>query len=460
VTSHDGGTGKDAHVAADTSPSTDAHHVDVTPTDAGFDQSSQGADGGQFCATKVADPASGVFVLAGFPASASCGDAAHPCPDLTSGISALAGKSSIYLGPGTYPHVSITQNVAILGGWNVNDSAWAASCDLGLSVISDAVSVTVNVSGAVTVTLDTLTINNATTSPAAGESLYGVFSTGSNVTLSNVSITVAAAGDGAGGGHGTPGGTAPDDGGCPPMDGGAEGTTGTPGPAGSFGSTGYVPGTIGGTGTSGWAGRSGARGGDYCKTVQTNLNACTTYNHAVDGGGCAPQAPNGIVCSPVVNGGCGGVAGTGGGGGAGGGSSIGVYASGGSVSIHGSVVAAGPGGMGGAGGTGGGGGAGAAGITARPGPQYLAACHSQFVVSAFTCQADTPEPYIDAGSNGTEGDQGGQGGTGGGGAGGDSYGYYASGATVTVGSGVMLSHGTAGLAGTPNGMAGVAANHN
>ncbi len=209
---------------------------------------------------------------------------------------------------------------------------------------------------------------------------------------------------------------------------GASGTAGSAGNGGSTGAagvagldygridgTGYLPAGSGGAGGSGTAGGGGGGGGG-----SAGQWGIFTYPGAGNGGG---------------GGGAGGAGGFGGQGGTGGGGSFGIVAYGSAVTVTGGSITTGDGGNGGSGGSGGPGGQGGEGGTGN------SSCANE----------------IGASGGGGRGGNGGWGGQGGGGSGGPSLGVAYDPTTTATLTGTAVTVGTAGLGGTPNGPAGIAA---
>ena len=206
------------------------------------------------------DTVNRAFVAAGGNDGTGC-TAAAPCATLTAALA--TGKSVIYLDEGTYSgELTLGSSVTIHGGWtNAGGGNWN-NCTQGTTTLQqtngDRV---VEASGSGTWALDWLTIENQTTA-AAGQTLYGIFQSGGALSLNNVSVSVA------GGGSGTPYGTAAANGTAALAAGscsgngndGAAGSTGGPGgagPNGTLGATGYVAGN-GGPGAAGGSGHDGS----------------------------------------------------------------------------------------------------------------------------------------------------------------------------------------------------------
>jgi hypothetical protein len=393
--------------------------------------------------------------------SGGCGTTpAAACKTITAGIATAGriGSSVVYVSAGDYNEVvNLVAGIEVQGGWQegADGGTWTYDCSgdpEGLVTIqapstSDRTVVASAIGGSATLTAVTV-LSMAPQSVQAGESLYGIFATGSNtqLTLNDVAVTVAKAGNGTTGATGSNGST-PN--GCSTTSSGASATTpggtGSSGPAGAFSSTGYTPGG-GGTGGSGGAGSNGTAGQQGATVVTAE---CTPN-------GLSCQATAGTCVGGTGTPGCGGTAGGGGGGGGGGGSSVALFVSGGAtVIVNGGQYTAGNGGNGGPGGSGGnagGGGAGATGTTTTC-PQEL--CGSPIPA---ICQVDLGMPNATAagGPAGGAGGSGSKGGGGGGGSGGDSYAVVTVSSSVTLNGSPVLVAGTfgAGAGGSPQGTSG------
>jgi hypothetical protein len=488
VASRDGGKeGVDAVTPADTG--TDVE----TPLDSGHDSTPDtGHDAGPPCMTKQALPGEGVFLVSSTsPAVGTCGTLANPCTDLATAMGQLSatGKHTVYISQGTYTPIGGATSFAIpeiggvtlQGGWNAtnNGGVWdfAATCTSN-ATLSSTGSVVVAIGTAAApstshITFDTIGVQNAAT-PAAGESLYGIFAVGtagmSTLGLSNTAVTVPAAGAGAVGAAGTMGMTGIG-GGCAQASGGAVGTLGTQPSRGSYSASGLsVSGpTTAGTGglgaTPGPVVPYGPVGGEAAECGPTTCNP--DYMGCVKGI-CSVRGSETPIGTPS-NSGCGGFGGTGGSSGQAGGASIALFLWSEDAAITGGSLAAGNGGTGGTGGAGGGGGMGGTGAPAGAAVSYPTECHPSSPVAGAPCVFDTLTYQSLAGEPGLSGDPGGAGGAGAGGVGGDSYSYYAnSGTNVTLAGSPMLTFGSAGpggagAMGTPmgaSGLSGFAGTHN
>jgi hypothetical protein len=404
------------------------------------------------CAVTAVDSTQ-IFVTPSGISDPSCGSMMSPCGSVQTGINQATqgGKSIVYVATGTYSEaIALSPGVALVGGWTVSGTSWTK--DLSANAAADVVIVPVAptnttvtaTSLAGTATLCTLTVGSKP-SALAGETLYGIFATGTSaapttLTLYEPSVQVAAGGDGAQGGTGDAG--APGAASCTLAQGGsvgAVGTAGNPGASGSFALTGFVrgDGQSGGMGGGGQNGTSGGTGMCISGTTCTpGLLSCTT--------GTVPDASCGTMGTP----GCGGAGGAGGNGGMGGGASIGVFAYGQvQVDVTSTTVTTGTGGTGNSGGGGGSGGAGAAGAVGALGPSKpTGGCNS-------SCDPVTSGQGTGGTAGGTGG-TGGIGGQGGGGSGGWSCGYVqGSNAVVTLETGNVTTPGAPG-AGAPGAQGG------
>lgn len=225
------------------------------------------------------NPTKGAFASPGGVTSGTTCTAAVPC-DLPTAIASAAAlaKPYVYVGQGTYPALSITPSSAVsmplvlVGGWT---SVWLPVCDSTEAVIqttteSQALSLS-NVTGSVT--FDTLSIINANSSPAAGESLYGAFALGSSVAFHNVVISVTTAGAGGSGASITTPGSNGADGGCPPEGSGAAGTGGAAAVVGSYTASGFSQ-AVAATANPGLMGVTGAPGTTNCVDRPKDLLGC------------------------------------------------------------------------------------------------------------------------------------------------------------------------------------------
>ena len=371
------------------------------------------------------DPA-GLFVSPG--ATGTACTASAPCGTIGAALTLAtsSGKTSIYLDAGTYSEVVTlgAANVSIHGGWAYGAAAgtWTNCNGTDATSIIAAPATqgaTVLASGSGTWTLDTLTIQNETTA-SAGQSLYGVLGTAGALTLTNVSITVAAGGAGASGSQGSSGTVGGS--GCTAGAGGP-GSAGSPGAAaanGTYQATGFVPGN-GAVGTGGGTGQNGAQPTtpacvDFTTICCAENSAHTTCTSSGDN--CAEQC-----CGTAGDVGCGGTGSGPGSLGAGGGASIGVFSGGGGVTFVAPVsIETGTGGTGGSGGPGGTPGGAGTGTPGKGGAEGITGCAFGTVNGVKTCLG-TGAVAECGGSAGSTGGAGGTGGQGGGGAGGDSFCY-------------------------------------
>ena len=374
-----------------------------------------------------------------------------PCDTIVHGIAqamATAGKTTIYVAPGTYADpVTLQNGIGVSGGWSVTGQTWMRDCnaaDVQIVVSSNPIVVQAMTLTTAT-TIDTLTIQNARTA-GPGESLYGVFSVGSTLVLNEVAITVAAGGAGPGGAPGSAGAPGTAAGTCATGTGaaGPTGSAGTAGAEGAYGASGYAA-------TTGAAGGAGSAGSNGALATSPNCGPATACPPMAP---CSPPLDAGTVCiSASGPQGCGGGAGGDGTGGGGGGASIGLFAWGGTATLLNGVVTAGAGGAGGQGAAGGQGGAGTAGTHGPCSPSGPTDCH--YDMATMLCVPNAEMQVC--GPTGGTGGNGGGGGGGGGGAGGDSYAYYAGGGAMVTHAGTSLMPGpggTGGAGGSPNGQSG------
>jgi hypothetical protein len=428
--------GGGAEAGADGATGRDAGHAH----DAG---STDGHDGSAACnmaPVPLGDAGSIVYVSANGSASLPCGKKATPCLTVQDGVAtatalvAQGGAAVVWVGQGAYSEsVTLASGVSIRGGFATDWTVPRCGAPTVITGVTGATLTATNLKTPITVSTMTL---HGTSSPAPGESVYGVFATsdgdaGAGLTLEDVTIALGPAGNGTPGLTGTDGAGA--DASCSTS---GNPFVGEPGSgasnSGTFSIDGFTPssaskGSQGGTGLTGSVGAAGC--------AQPCIEGCTD-------GLCSAQAEN-PVCAAVGPGGCGGGGGGGGTGGGGGGSSVALFAWNVPVLVQGGALGAGNGGPGGMGGPGGPGGA-------APAPTS-ASCVSACTYSGLTCV--TSSNATATSTNGAPGGQGGTGGRGGGGAGGSSYSLYSGGSSTTSFSGaVAYSHGKAGL-GTPAGIA-------
>lgn len=414
--------------------------------------------------TSIAPGANGVFVAPG-GAGTAC-TASAPCGSIGAGINTAVSNhaSTVYVAAGTYVEVvTLPVGITVQGGWKSAAGAWTQDCSAtaGSDVVIQAPStsnITVKASYTGSATLDTLTVQSKA-SANAGESLYGIFITGTSteVALNKVTVTVANGGAGNNGMVG-PFGVAADAGSsCPPGSGntGSTGIPGIGGGVGMFDDNGYEnaagQGSSGGSGGAGAAGLAGADAG-CVQALNCVYNAPPGCNTVCDCCAYSPIGDAGSSCGKNGTSGCGGGGAGGGTGGMPGGSSIAVYLWGGGLTLTNTTLQAGNGGTGGVGGMGGGmGGAGSMGTAGQEGAVVTIACGDtcKFALGSYTCSAAPTADGGAAGGLGGAGGAGGPGGQGGGGAGGNSYALYVGGGssppTVT---GNTLTFGTAGQGGS------------
>ena len=425
---------------------------------------------GGACLLQTPDPTAGVFVAPGGP-SASCGAISAPCGSITTalGVAAASARTVVYVAdsvsqpPTPYlEQVSLPAGVTVQGGWlYTGGSSWSRPCALDPSRVvikaPPGADRTVIAGYAGASTLDTLTVQSVAAA-APGQSLYGVFvsgGSGTNLTLRNVVLGVAAGGAGAqppaatGAGQG---GVA----GCSPPTGnggaGAAGAVGKAGVDGVYSASGFTPASAG----PGSVGSPGSAGLLTAPGTYTTPAACSASG--------SPMAP-GCSCTSAATStgspgtaGCPGQGSPGGAAGAGAGGSFGVFDWSGTVTIDTGAIATGGGGAGGAGGLPSGAvGTGTTGTTGAGGPVVETGCSAAGATDAGGGGCTSCTSHQGAGGVGTAGGPGGVGGPGGGGAGGDSYCLYAgSGASVTVvaGASYTCAPGVGGP-GTGGGAAGV-----
>jgi hypothetical protein len=414
------------------SDATDAASDGVAPdaaTDVG-DAKGPGVEAG--CAIVVPGESVAIFVAKTGVDGATCGGRSAPCQSIARALSRArtTGRSTLVLGPGTYREaVALQAGIRLLGGvgpgFEADCSAQASSlvtvqAESATTIIADALG------GAAT--LERLTVRTRP-SPAAGESVVGVFARGpsSSLVLRDVRILAGSAGDGSNGKNGGAGLEAT--GTCTPGDGasGKSGAVGAGAGDGLFGSNGYVR-ADGSNGSIGAKGGHGVRGG---AASCVDCFACVSKT--------CTAIPRDRSCGESGASGCGGAGGDGGLGGMGGGSSVALFSWDASVLVEGGAIQAGDGGNGGGGGQGGSGGGGSLGAAGNDGPACTITCSLQ----AASCRETSG--HGTGGIAGGAGGRGGDGGRGGAGAGGWSVGIVRGGnAVVTTSASTTISVGRAG----------------
>ncbi len=250
----DASEGGSEDASLDATGTGDAGQTDAGAADgAALDASHPDAGSGVPHCPQSTNDSTGIYVTPTGADATGCGASrGAPCLTIAGAIAStsyFAGRDTIYVGAGTYVEkVTPPAGVTIMGGWQVSGSTWTFDC--GTTPEADVIvqapstsNVTVlasSVGGAVT--LSTLTIESKATANA-GESLYGVFATGTTtqITLTNVAVTMAKAGDGqtpAQAGSGSAAAAT-----CTAGDGASAttpGSTGTGGPIGTFSATGFT----------------------------------------------------------------------------------------------------------------------------------------------------------------------------------------------------------------------------
>lgn len=441
----------------------DGSPVDAAPADAGT------------TGCTLADATQGVFVVPGHGDAGSpsgvCGTQTNPCRSIAEGISRATATSvgNVYLARGSYSEdgIALAKAVALRGGFDPA-AGWQRCVLVSTGLVDPSLTTVSAITATKTIsasdlggnaTLDSLTITSKAAAGKVsgtldGESLYGIFATGSStsVTMTDVVVTVANGGDGADGAD-APAPAAADavaaGAPCPasPTASGAAGVSPNAAPigaAGSFTAAGYVVG-------EGNGGSPGAAGGNGTCTPPSAIGAIC--RPSFDNSSC--QALQGTPTAGTPS--CGGKGGGGGLHGAGGGSSIAVFAAGATVSLSGGSLTPGQGGAGGNGGLGHGGGLPG---TAADGHTFMccvdgSCAFSQGICSCLSALVEHP------GGKCTAGGAGGNGGNGSGGAGGWSAAIVKiGGAAVTTSPSTKVSHqqpGAGGLNGIAQAPAGQAA---
>jgi hypothetical protein len=414
------------------------------------------------CSPEQADPRIGVFVDHNSATVVSCGDVTAPCKTIQPAIdltTTIAGKSVVYVALGTYVEtIALKPGVTIKGGWKNTGATFSRACSAnpasGVVIQAPSSNVTLKVASlGGSATLDTLTLSSRVAPAAPGESMYGIFATGTSTMLSlrNVAINVAAAGAGT---AGTNSGSGTTD--CSAASDGANGAPAGPATAplaGLYSSTGYAPGK-GNTAMAGHAGHNGQPG---------TAGGCVTGPQGCFGDPstlCSYDGPSVTVCAPAAPPGCGGVPGLGGGGASGGASSVGVFAWDATVTASDSRVTAGAGGSGGRGGNGGGATPGGPATTGSA--SAFTSCYSDPAFPPDTGHCKSTTTSATPGNPSTPGGSGSVGSQGGGGPGGDSYAFYKGGTAAVTFTTSTLGAGAPGAVGpgNPAGPAGTSAQSN
>ncbi len=443
--SGDGGDGGASSEAGDAGGST---------TDGG-DASRPDAGAGIPACPQSTNDSAGVYVAPTGTDATGCGASrGSPCQTLAGAIASTSyyqGRNIVFVGAGTYVEsVAPPAGITIMGGWQVSGSTWSFDC--GAHPEADVIvraptsaSTTVLVDGINgAVTLSTLTIQSKAAANAS-ESLYGILARGgtTDLTLTNVVVTMAAGGDGQ-----TPAqadsGAAPTSS-CAAGDGDSATTPGAIGAgasSGTFSSAGFTS----AAGTAGGSGSSGDNGTAAPAPTPVAYASCTGTACTNSSASCTGQQGSQ---------GCAGGGGSGGAGGGGGGSSIALFAFDASVTVIGGSYTASVGGNGGSGDAGGTGTGGSAGTAGKD-----ASCTSSTCQATVLCIGNIPNNNITAsgGAAGGTGGTGSAGGRGGGGAGGDSYGIITGGgatAALTLVDSPLFASGAAGTS-LGNGSAGMA----
>ncbi len=398
------------------------------------------------CPPVAVDEVTGVFVdlNATADASANCGTIASPCKTIQRGLDqarVTTGKTTVYVRNGIYTEqVSLYAGLNVVGGWNVIAPTWTNTCVKGdvTIVAPDTANVTVLASFLTTgtATLSKLTIQSKPSAKVlGGETIYGVFATGSTTTLDlvDVDVTVTKGGTGANGSAAGNGATGQAD--CLPYNdgnpGAPPGSAGVGADAGVFGLGGYDAGP-GATGGGGATGHTGTQ--PQAPACLSCVSCSGTVTCSVGNGGTS--------CGTAGHAGCGGGLGGGGAGGASGGSSIALFAFDAHVDVQRGSLNADDGGNGGNGAPPGDGGAGGIGALGMPGNSCPVSCH----ISGLNCVPLAQGQGV-AGT-GTNGGKGSGGGGGGGGAGGWSCGTAKAGAAnITLGGSTVITRKNSGAGG-------------
>ncbi len=383
----------------------------------------------------------------------------------------LAGTqavSQVVLDQGTYaePFVPTQEQGAltVMGGWRKVGGTWERDCSLTArdkTLLQSPTRTGLRVQGGGPIALQSLSVQPVGVGEIedneAGDSCYGVFVAGAELSLRDV-VVRACRGGNAGQANKV---LLPAQPNCTNMTGsgcstGASGTSGGPGShaaeAGQFTVGGYVP-TGGTDGTPGVNGANGTLGGPG--TSQT----CFLPNCSGGGGDCATLFCGNFgtetVSSQPGSCGCAGRGGGAGAGGPGGGGSFGLYATQDAVvTLEGSVVEAMAGGNGSPGQPGG---AGSLGLEGQKGDNATCPGACEKVGSGANCNCEQPgTTVLQGGYKGGTGGGGGPGGRGGAGSGGPSIAVLVHGSATVTHVGVDLLYAAAGAPGEPGAAQGMA----
>lgn len=396
----------------------------------------KGEVGVAVCDPAERPPANAIYVapLTDLERPPEDGTALAPFSQLGAAVAAAVGRGGapLLLAAGTYTESLVLDAVldySMQGAWVRNGSAWSRDCAAGYEQRTQIVSRTevgLTVVNATRLLLRNLTLRSEPNTALGPVSRYGLFATGTNVTLDNVRVFAAA---GAAGAPGNAGAAGPPPACTTTADCLAAPAAGTTPPAadsapssGSFAPNGYVPrdGAAGEqAGGSGSAGSPGSAGKEesFCANGATCIPSdCDPLSGPVRG--------EAGLC------GCGGVGGAAGSAGGGGGASVGVFVVGKGVEFINSIVTAAVGGDGAAGGMGGAGSPGAAGAAGAATECWSVQCcwcgspDNCYGGNDWNgcCGGEAPTKTMAAGgAAGGNGAAGGSGQTGGAGAGGPSY---------------------------------------
>lgn len=400
--------------------------------------------------------------------NASQGSPEQPLQSLSNAIKLAVHNQigKIILDQGTYKEavvLSLQDPLVIMGGWIKVGTSWTRDCSQtarNKTLLHSPTSTGLEITGNNSVSLQTMVIqstgtNNAAPDNQSGESCYGVFVSGAQLSMNDV--TIRACGGQDGGKADKLEEVQPPD--CSQLQGagcstGVSGTSGGGGEnadvAGQFTANGYIPqygqhGISGQNGKNGKQGKSGNSAQCYGKgCAGTQVSGPCPSNHF-----CGNETPQKDTSSQPGSCGCGGRGGGGGAGGRGGGGSFGIYATGNaSVLVKNSRVEAASGGNGSPGQQGNNGLTGLDGETGNN-----AICYTQCKPTQVgaNCNCEQPDSYVLAGGEkGGKGGDGGNGGPGGAGSGGPSIAALIHGSATINHINVDFLHSTAGTPGAPS----------
>jgi len=400
--------------------------------------------------------------------NASQGSPEQPLQSLSNAIKLAVHNQigKIILDQGTYKEavvLSLQDPLVIMGGWIKVGTAWTRDCSQtarNKTLLHSPTSTGLQITGNSSVSLQTMVIqstgtNNAAPDNQSGESCYGVFVSGAELSMNDV--TIRACGGQDGGKANKYEEVQPPD--CSQLQGtgcsmGEHGGSGSGGQdakeAGTFTLNGYTPangqhGNYGSNGNNGTPGNPGNTAQCYEKgcTGQQVSGSCPSNHY------CGNETPQKDTSSQPGSCGCGGRGGSGGAGGRGGGGSFGIYATGNaSVLVKNSRVEAASGGNGSPGQTGQ---IGLNGLDGKQGDSVMCYTQCKPMQVGEKCNCEQPGSYqLAGGEKGGKGGNGGNGGPGGAGSGGPSIAALIHGSATISHLNVDFLHSTAGTPGSPS----------